>query len=196
MNKNSHKKGISKYDLVSGFSLIEALVGLTILSVGLIGILALVSGSISNTLNARDKTVAIYLASEAIEIIKNKRDSNLLAEVQWDDGFGTECNGVSCIADSNATLGVPIISPCVGACTFDIYEVDYNSNKMYGHRDVWDLVPGATITLTNFTREITSGPTIPSSGNRLITAVVSWRTSGGDTQQVVVKEYIFDAGER
>lgn len=58
----------------SGQSIIEAMVAISILTVGLVGILTLLNKSFQLTRDDNDETTATYLASEGIEVAKNLID--------------------------------------------------------------------------------------------------------------------------
>ena len=62
----------------SGFTLVEMLVAVSIFTVSLLGIMAVLAGSIANTNYAKRKMVATYLAQEGIEFIRNVRDTEVL----------------------------------------------------------------------------------------------------------------------
>jgi prepilin-type N-terminal cleavage/methylation domain-containing protein len=59
-----------------GFSLIEVLFSLMILSVGLSALALLMASNIQNSINSRDQIIASGLAQEGIEIIRNLKDNN------------------------------------------------------------------------------------------------------------------------
>ncbi|NBV76697.1 prepilin-type N-terminal cleavage/methylation domain-containing protein [bacterium] len=62
-----------------GFTLIETLVAVMILSLALIGPMALVARSVATSFYSRDQVVAFFLAQEALESIRNARDNNILS---------------------------------------------------------------------------------------------------------------------
>jgi prepilin-type N-terminal cleavage/methylation domain-containing protein len=64
-----------------GFTLIETLVAITILILSIIGPLQIAANSLQSSYYSRDQITAYYLASEAIEYIKNARDTTFLNDV-------------------------------------------------------------------------------------------------------------------
>lgn len=58
-----------------GFSLIEVLVTLMILSVGIVAISALMAGNIRTSVNAKNQIIASGLAQEGVELVKNLKDA-------------------------------------------------------------------------------------------------------------------------
>ena len=71
-NKNTMPK------LVSGFTLVETLMAISILSLSIVGTFTAVQNGLQNSSTAKDQTVAFYLAQEAMEDVKNIRDNNAL----------------------------------------------------------------------------------------------------------------------
>lgn len=59
--------------LKSGFTLVEALVAITVLLMGVLGPLSLAANGIADGLFARNQITANYLAQEAMEVVINKR---------------------------------------------------------------------------------------------------------------------------
>lgn len=62
-----------------GFTLIETLVAITVLVVAVAAPLTLAAQSLFAAYYAKDQLVASHLAQEAIEIVRQKRDHNLMA---------------------------------------------------------------------------------------------------------------------
>lgn len=82
MTKKNNKKG---------FTMIEVLAAIYVITVGVMGIFSLVQQIISFTDISSSRLTAIYLAQEGIEIVRNIRDGNWLegriVEVSWDEGL-------------------------------------------------------------------------------------------------------------
>jgi prepilin-type N-terminal cleavage/methylation domain-containing protein len=71
----------------SGFTLVELIVGMTIFSVGMTAILALLHSTIDTSIASRQEIIASNLLREQIELIKNVRNSNVRSFVPWDTSF-------------------------------------------------------------------------------------------------------------
>jgi len=88
-----------------GFTLLEVIAAIFLMTIGVIGILSLVNQTIISSQTTSSRLVASYLAQEGIEIVKNIRDTNFLQihreieGVEWDTGL-TNCAG-GCEADYN-----------------------------------------------------------------------------------------------
>ena len=70
-----------------GYILMEALVAMTIVAVGLLGIFSLLSRSLSLNRVVSDRYVAAYLSAEGIELVKNKIDNNVINRRAWNSGI-------------------------------------------------------------------------------------------------------------
>lgn len=70
-----------------GYILVEAMVAITIIVTGLLGIFALLSQSLSLNRVIADRYVAAYLAAEGVEVVKNIIDNNIINGRAWNSGF-------------------------------------------------------------------------------------------------------------
>ena len=68
----------------SGFTIIELLIGMTIFSVGLAGIYALLHTTMSNMSYSRDEIIVSGLLREELALVVNTRDTNLRNYIPWD----------------------------------------------------------------------------------------------------------------
>ncbi len=66
------------------FTLVELIVGMTIFSVGMTAILALLHSTIDTAILSRHEIVTSNLLREQIELIKNTRNTNLRNFIPWD----------------------------------------------------------------------------------------------------------------
>jgi len=64
-----------------GFTIVETLVAISILSLSVAGAFTAVQGGIKSSTVAKDQITAFYLAQEGMEFIKNVRDENALHSV-------------------------------------------------------------------------------------------------------------------
>ncbi|MCK5490647.1 MAG: hypothetical protein KAI67_02275 [Candidatus Pacebacteria bacterium] len=76
----------------NGFSLIEIIFSIGIMTVGLMSILSLFTQNIQSGINNRNKLIAIYLAEEQIEMIRNIRDTNWKIDVAGHTWVTGICN--------------------------------------------------------------------------------------------------------
>lgn len=96
----------------NGFTMIELIISIFILSVAIVGIFGAFSMTVILTSDAADRLTATYLAQEGMEIARNIRDTNWLTDgATWLDGL--------------YTTGIPSID-CTQGC-----EADYMATAMY-----------------------------------------------------------------
>ena len=88
------------------FTLIEVLAAMFVVVVGVIGVMGLITRTVSFNASVNSQLVASYLVQEGLEIARNIRDANFLkihkgVEGLWSDGL-TGCAGpAGCQADYN-----------------------------------------------------------------------------------------------
>jgi len=146
MNKKNNKTLNPKRSTLNsraGFSLIEALVAIAILLLALIGPFTIATKGLVSANFARDQVTAFYLAQEATEIIRSKRDNNVLGGKEWTDKLD-ECFDKECTVDATKNIDSgSAIKKCTGEC--DVLQQS-SSSKLYGYLGGWDD--------TKFTRKI------------------------------------------
>lgn len=59
-----------------GFSLVEVLFAILVLSVGIAAVAVLMTGNIKNSITAKNQIVASELAQEGLELVRNLKDNN------------------------------------------------------------------------------------------------------------------------
>lgn len=88
-------KKFNKYSFkLAGFSLLETLVVMVLITVGLLAVLTLTVETLKSQQVNRNQLIARYLAQEGLELIKNVRDSNFKERmsgnaVPWNQSFYT-----------------------------------------------------------------------------------------------------------
>lgn len=118
----------------TGFTLIETLIAVTILTLAVAGPLVTANRSIVAARISRDQLTASYLAQEGIEYVRAMRDNAYLAAYQaggttissaaWDNfliGSINQCRGATCMLDPSQPMGSGSgfsLVPCSGSsCT-------------------------------------------------------------------------------
>ncbi len=150
-----------------GFTLIETFVAITILLMAIVGPLTLATRSLFSALVARDQLVASYLAQDAVEFVRYRRDSNFLAGSSWLSGDLSLCitPKVCQIDTANDT-----ISECPNGVCPDLTYNDVAGIYGYGN--------GSGDNPTSFQRTVTLSPVVNNPGNEYTVDVkVSWQTS-------------------
>jgi len=176
-------KGPARTCFRGGFTLLEALVATSILMVAVAAPITIAQKGLSSAVYSKNQMIASYLAQDAIEYIKNKRDENFIgnignANLDWLAGLGECLDDKSCAIDTKADAGVgEIIEDETGKLK---KEKDSEGNfEFYGYSDSGED--------TNFTRKINI---IEADEVRaLITVEVSW---GSVENTVTVKTLIYN----
>jgi len=85
----------------SGFTLLEIIIAVFILTVAIVGSFALIQKSIVSASQAQFRLTAAYLIQEGTEIVRNIRDTNWLASgANWDDNIFC-CGGSLCECEAD-----------------------------------------------------------------------------------------------
>lgn len=154
-----------------GFTLVESLVAISILLIAVVGPISIIGDALHKLYYAKDETIAINIAQEGIEAVRQVRDSNMLAAITWDTGLAAG----DYVVDAN---GATLVTLCGPTCA--VQPVYLDAQGFYQQ--------STAATTTPFGRIVT----IESIGTdeRRITSTVTWRT-GGDTGTISVTEYLF-----
>lgn len=183
----------------SGFTLIETLVAVLLLSTAITGPLTIASKGLNATLIAKDQFIAFYLAQDAMEQVRFLRDSSCLASGGGSDGCPasgangwlstlnnclTSVSPDGCILDS---LSTQPSSPaaCTGACSPMRYDP---TSRIFNYNPVMSVAP------QNFVRtvKIQNDPAGASPDEAIVTVEVKWTDRVGITHApVTVRENIF-----
>lgn len=87
MNNELRIMDIGKNTSNRGMILVETMIAISVLVTGLLGIFSLMSRSLSLNRVIMDQEIAVNLAAEGIELVKNKLDGNILQRLPWNDGI-------------------------------------------------------------------------------------------------------------
>lgn len=174
---------------LGGFTLLETMVAIAILLVAVVTPISLIGDSLSNLYYARDQMIAVNLAQEGIEMVRQVRDSEKLG-----GGAGAFTSALTpgdYVVDPYSffsTSGVSGIKAGLISCPSCS-----DSNKVVALDSVRGLYrqnfPGGTA--TQFRRVVNISSSGLGSDERKVTATVTWRT-GNKTGTIAVEEYLFD----
>ncbi|MFZ2226848.1 MAG: hypothetical protein WA064_03275 [Candidatus Moraniibacteriota bacterium] len=118
--KKMHKK------VYAGFSFMEVMLSVFVLSVGIVGVMPLFVSSLRESLDIRDQVVASMLAQEGTELVQNFRDNNRVSGASggpFDDSTFPETSSDNCWVSYDSE-GVS----CDGT-----YRLNLDANKFYTH---------------------------------------------------------------
>jgi prepilin-type N-terminal cleavage/methylation domain-containing protein len=122
------------YKSKKGFTLLEVISAIFIISVGVLGIIRFIPSLIVDSSINSSRLTAAYLAQEGVELIRNIRDTNLLEAINKDD----------------STLWKEGLDACTEGCELDYYcvkvedpsvsnPVSHNCFNPYGSGDLLKL---------------------------------------------------------
>ena len=156
--------------------MIEALVALSIILVGLLGIFALVSRSISLNAVASSQYVAANLAAEGIEVVKNVIDSNAMqappGSVAWNKNVS-----------DNGEFQVDYLSKELVPYSGDKLRFDEGTG-LYGYAD------GAP---TTYVRKINIDQLgNPETNEIRVASAVNWTTRDGAAFKIELEDHFFN----
>lgn len=181
-----------KKDLRVGFTLLETLVAISILTVSIAGAFSVAQNGLSSTIIARDQIIAFQLAQEAIEFVKNVRDNNTYEGEHWLANLRTACKEESGNVGCKINVRAPNLNLAIQPCG------NLGSCKVFKDTDGFYIQSNAIggLTSTVFTRVIKLEPvpvttTLSNSRQAKIIVTMSW-TKGLTTKTFTVTEYIFD----
>jgi len=171
-----------------GFTLLEALVAISILMVAVVAPITIAQKGLSSATYSKNQLIASYLAQDAIEYIKNKRDViSINNNFDWNNlsVFGnsttkTLCFSVNgCQIDTNIGAGAGEIR-AITATPLGV--LSKNTDGFYGFDSPEK---------TNFTRKINIKlQTVDGENNEaLVTVTVNW---GSSENEVVVRTLIYN----
>src|ERR1035437_1859033 len=90
---------ISKLKNNTGFTLVETLVAISILSISILSTFTAVQSSLQTSLFARDQITAFYLIQESMECMRNTRDENALTNIASLSSGGSGVNWLHKISE-------------------------------------------------------------------------------------------------
>ena len=186
----------NKFKNQKGFTVLESIVAIFILSLSVSGAFSAVQQSFSQAIIAKDEVRAFYLAQEAVEIIRNKRDVNQLNKII----NGSANTWLTGIAQNSA-------DPCYfgKTCRMDAKSYD-PANPPFGFVNCgagWGSCPNinqdpntflysyGAFPATNFKREVQIESIAGTTDEVAIVVRVSW-TKGLMIQEFKIRAYLFN----
>lgn len=150
-----------------GFTLIETLVALVILTMAVIPLLTLAESASQLSADIRNDMVAAGLAQEGVEIIHAIRDTNWFSSQAFD-------NGLAAGSYQLEWNSVPPLTPATGD------PLNLN-NGVYTYSGGTATIFTRTVTLTNV------------SANEIkVVSTVTWPSRGNSTKTISVEDHLFN----
>ncbi len=171
--KKKHKRNLRlSSESGAGFTIVEIIIAISVLSFGIILAYNAFSTIIISTYNISSHFTAAYLAQEGVEIVRNIRDNNFINNITWSTGLtGSPCD-LGCMADYKTETSGQITS-------YNNVFFGLNNDGFYSY----DI--GAVPTI--FQRKITISAVSGTSDALNIAVLVMWNYRG--------QAYSFEADE-
>ena len=168
--------------LVTGFTLVETLVAVSILTLAIAGPLAVSSLAISESQHARNQITASYLAQDAMESVLNLRDANFIIGNDWLTDL------VPCDATTDDKIHCQLSSQkpplAVSACVTNVPcpKLKYSATTGFYSYESADSE-------SIFTRDIKIKKVGTTDNNILITVTMTWPEANG-SQTYTLKSFL------
>ncbi len=146
----------------AGFTIVEALVAISIFSIAVTGVITVASKGGNDTIALRNRLTANYLAQEGIELMRSKRDSY---DVEFSSGGWTEF--------INGATG----AGCPTECDIDVITRDWVPSPVSQlNYDGYIFSHSQGSTYSIFTRKISivSVPALQNNEGITVTSTVTW----------------------
>ena len=169
-----------------GFTLVETMVAVLILTITIVSLMTVVANSLFAARYARDEITASYLLQEAIDYIRNDRDSSVFLQTGVDvvgpwNTFVAKyalCNAQAneyygCYIDVSSGIG-QAVGATLGACSTTECALYYHADSTGGVFYNYNATGGVK---TSFKRQILVVPNVANDGID-VTVTVSWKNGG------------------
>jgi len=164
-----------------GQTIVEAMVAVSLLIIGFLGIISLINRSIGLNRVVADNYTATYLAAEGIEVVKSLVDSNFIQGTPWFTGFES-CTG-SCEWEVQYDTSWEDAStrPVNYSGRFLNYET---TSALYSYSPFGEPTP--------FRRRVMV--VLGGAGNNEITvrSFVEWRSRGGSLSSIELEDHFYN----
>jgi len=162
-----------------GFSLVETLVAISVLMLAVVGPLSIASRGLISAQFSRDQITAFHLAREAVELVRNKRDSNTLSPTAIPDDW---LNGME-LCRMQSVCKVDPLTETFSSCVLGVCPPLLKSDTgVYGYNFGWAE--------TGFTRNITIEEIVPGEETAVHVSLL-WHT-GILSKEFTITEHFFN----
>lgn len=161
-----------------GFTVIEALVAIGILTVAISGGFVAVSHSLKKASFTKEQVTAFFMAQEGMEAVRYKRDTNSLSGAAWDAGLsasGSPCASPNVCRVDATTMTFTSCGTAWGSCPV---LKQNQTTYLYNHSGGVDTIFKREIQVT----PLTSVPNIPDGNVMQVEVRVTWEHNGEDQE--------------
>jgi prepilin-type N-terminal cleavage/methylation domain-containing protein len=183
----------------AGFSLIEVMISMVVLTVGLVSLLSVFGLAMSATQTSQQDMIAKQLANEALESIITARNTS---QTSWDDIQNS--GSTTCTITGAATCGVFVggLQPIYNSGADGIYGTSDDSAageetlREPGADGIYNTADDVSIPLIGYQRSIAIGTVNDSDGNpittfRSVNITVQYHTNGTNIPKTYVVNTFF-----
>ncbi len=175
----------------SGFTLVETMVAITVLLVAIVGPMTIASRGLQSAFFAKDQLAGLYLAQEAIELVRATRDANALAGggTDWLAGFPAACLGSAangCGVDARSPTAFVDCGGTQSNC-----RLNFDTTALGNSRGIYTYQ--ATSMLSQFIRVIHVNELVNNVEAEVV-VTVRWQTGlfGGGSKTITLQSRIFN----
>lgn len=170
-----------------GFTLLETMIALSVITFAILGPISLASSSLRSASVSKNQIIASFLAKDAMEYIKNWRDDNYLdGKSSWLFGLSTCTNASGCYVDTTLPYDDnSAIKNCPGGTGCS--NIKYNSpTAEYGYTTGWaDSIFTRTVKITEY--DTGSGDL----DDALVSVTISWNDKYG-LKTFILEDHLFN----
>jgi hypothetical protein len=163
-----------------GELIIEAIIAISIIVVGLLSVVTLLSSSQSLNRVLSDRYIATYLASEGIEVVKNIIDTNYILGEAWNEGLVAGDNYIT-------SFNAPWL---IGSLSESYRVVNYGSWSGFVSDGVYGLSFIVGGQRTNMSRAINIS--YPTANEMRVNSIVNWTSRGGGEFDINLEDHFYD----
>jgi len=179
----------TSYGQQAGFTLIETLVAISLLTIAIVAPISLTEQSLQSALYARDQITAFHLAQEAIEAVRSIRDGQILQITQTANASGLNIFGPIPLNNEPFTIDARSTdsSQAITACDPDPYDGIcpplQTDGTLYGYQSGWAD--------TNFTRTVKAAFVGSGQDEIRVTVTVTWQTGAYQIRSFSISENMY-----
>ncbi|OGF89367.1 hypothetical protein A3I27_03170 [Candidatus Giovannonibacteria bacterium RIFCSPLOWO2_02_FULL_43_11b] len=181
---------------MKGFTLLETIVAISVLTIVILGPLAVATTILSNSSFSSNQVIAYNLAEEGVEFVINKRDSLIFKAVYdgrtaddgWND-FKSTMGGSSQCQNASKKCGVNVTNGAVFDCGSGSYPANQTCTlRKNSTTGIYSYAPGDPITIFERRIFVESG----GSDEKQVTVTITWREKNGGQRSFTLERYVYN----
>ncbi len=187
---------MNTFHKTKGFSLIETIVAIVVLTLAVVGPMTLSAQSIRASRDARLELTATHLAEEGMEVVHNIRDNNSAQDADpargaWMTNILPICS-TGCVVDvtehSTGVWGPTALISCAGNCSTVDRIYQHSTTGLYRQ---FSSALASPWTVTPFRRSVTVTEVVANRQVR-VTSSVSYRSYGGSPRTISTSQDFYN----